>query len=176
MITVLKRKVSKSEAELLVKAIKSTPNIIGYSLKEWLEAEHVIVSENEKGNLLGACLNYDINRDWYKIGALFVFKEFRGQGIGKSLFYKSVEDAVQRGKNVYTISSNPIVIKIIEDSEFEKVSKFFDLTKVWKEDRLFFFKHTVVWIMNLYRIKEIFRKTIVFNSNAPFVFGVKFSQ
>ncbi|NEP87835.1 MAG: GNAT family N-acetyltransferase [Okeania sp. SIO2C2] len=107
-IAVFKRKVSKLEAERLVKAIKSTPNIMGYSLKKWLEVEDVMVAEDEKGNLLGACLNYDIHQDWHKIGALFVFKEFRGQGIGKSLFYQSVEDAVQRGKTSIQLALIPL--------------------------------------------------------------------
>ncbi|MBS3030421.1 MAG: hypothetical protein HCA26_26560 [Dolichospermum sp. DET66] len=59
MFEISKRKVTKAEAELLVREIKLTPNIMGYSLTEWMSAEYIIVAEDENGNMGGACLNME---------------------------------------------------------------------------------------------------------------------
>lgn len=176
MVKILKRKIAQSEAELLIKEIKRTPNIIGYSLKNWLEAEHIMVAEDEKGNLIGACLNYDFHKNWNKIAALIVLDEFKGRGIGKTLFYESFKDARKRKKNVYTISANPIVIKMMKDLGFVRVKSFFELNRVCQKNKFLFYWHTLQWVVNLYRLQEIIRKTIVHKSEKTFVFGVKFSD
>jgi hypothetical protein len=59
------------------------PNIMGYSLREWISAENIMVAENEDGNIAGVYLSYDFHQNWNKIAALFIFEGFRGTGIGK---------------------------------------------------------------------------------------------
>ena len=82
MFKISKRTVTKAEAELLVRQIKLTPNIMGYSLTEWMSAEYIIVAEDDNGNMVGVCLNYDFHPNWNKIAALFVIEEYRGTGLG----------------------------------------------------------------------------------------------
>ncbi len=173
MVKVFKRKLTRAEAEFLIKKIKLTPNIIGYCLREWLNAENIMIAEDEKGNLAGACLNYDFSKQWNKIAALFVLEEFRGQGLGKSLFHKSLIDAIERGKNVYTISSNPIIIKMMKDSGFLIFDNLLKLPKEYQNYQFVFYLHSIKWLLNLYRIKEIFRKKIVYNSQETFFYGIK---
>ncbi|MCC5622565.1 GNAT family N-acetyltransferase, partial [Nostoc sp. CHAB 5715] len=169
MFKVLKRKVTIPEAEVLIKQIKMTPYIMGYCLKEWVEAEHIIVAENENCSLMGACLNYDFSQDWNKIAALFVLEEFRGQGIGRYLFYESVKDAIERNKNVYTISSNPIIIKMMKELGFVTFESLFKFPEKYQNEQLVFYLHSISWLLNLYRTKEIIRKKIVYNSQEPFL-------
>jgi predicted GNAT family acetyltransferase len=172
MIKIIKRKITQSEAELLIIEIKLTPNIMGSALTEWMAAEHIIVAENEDGKMLGACLNYDFHEHWNKIAALFVFNDFRGRGIGKLLFYESYQDAVRRNKNVFTNSANQIVIKMMKDLNFIMFNNLLDLPSVINQYQLTFYWHSLVWLMNLYRIQEIIRKTIVYGYHTNFVYGI----
>jgi GNAT superfamily N-acetyltransferase len=176
MVKIYKRKITQSEAELLIKQIKLTPNIIGYSLTEWMAAEHIIVAENEAGKILGVCLNYDFNQHWHKIAALFVFEEFRGQGIGKLLFYESYQDGVRRHKNIYTISANPIVIKMMKDLNFVLFNNLFSEIKINNKSKLTLIWHSVLWLMKLYRLQEIIRKSIAYKNRTKFVYGIYMLQ
>lgn len=171
MFQIVKRKLTDSESKLVVKEIKSTPYIVGYSLSEWIKAENILVAEDDIGNLLGVCLTYDFHKDWCKIAALFVLNDFRGLGIGKTLFYRSVRDALERGKNVYTISANPIVIQMMKKFKFRLFKNVFDLQNSHKDYYLYFYIHHIIWTINLYRIKEIIRKKIVYKSSEYFIFG-----
>jgi GNAT superfamily N-acetyltransferase len=176
MFKILKRKVTISEAKLLIKQIKLTPNIIGYCLSEWLEAEHIMVAEDEQGNLVGACLNYDFFKHWNKIAALFVLEEFRDQGIGKSLFYESFRDAIERGKNVYTISSNSIILNFMRDLKFLNFKSLLNFPKKYKKYQFAFYLHSIKWLLNLYRIKEIIRKKNVYKPQQTFFYGIKLAE
>lgn len=173
-IRVVKRKITQLEAKLLVSEVKATPNIVGYSLKEWLMANHIMVAEDSKGFCLGACLNYDFHKDWRKIAALIVLEEFRGRGIGRMLFYESFRDAQRSSRNIYIISANPIVIKMMNDLGFITFNSFFELTHLCQNYESLFYCHTIQWTMSLYRIKEIIRKKIIYTEKQRFLFGVKF--
>lgn len=172
MFQIIKRKLTEAEARLVVKEIKSTPYIVGYSFQEWMTAENILVAEDEASNLLGVCLNYDFDKDWYKIAALFVLEEYRGRGIGKALFYKSVRDGLERQKNVYTITANLMVIKMMKDLDFCLFKSLFALPDNYKNHQLYFYLHHLRWIMNLYRIREIIRKKIIYQSSESFVSGI----
>ncbi|WP_427162395.1 GNAT family N-acetyltransferase [Aliinostoc sp. HNIBRCY26] len=176
MVKIIKRKVTTSETKFLLKAIKLTPNIMGYSFREWMEAEHIMVAEDEAGKILGVCLNYDFHEYWNKIAALFVLEEFRGQGIGKLLFYESYQDAARRNKNVFTISANQIVIKMMQDLNFVLFNNLLDFPQVISQYRFTFYGHSLAWLMNFYRMQEIIRKTIVYSDRQNFVYGINLTH
>lgn len=92
------------------------------------------------------------------------------------LFYESFNDAQKSSKNVYTISSNPIIIKMMDDLGFVKFENFFKLTQTYQNHRSLFCWHTAQWIMSSYRIREIIRKSIIYQRVGNFVFGIKFSK
>lgn len=169
---IIKRKITENEAKFLIKKIRLTPKIIGYSLKEWL-AEDMMVAEDEAGNLVGACLSYDFHKDWTKIAALFVFEDYRSKGIGKSLFYASVKDAMERSKNVYIISANPVVIKMMKDLDFSIFRSLLNFPKPYKEYELAFCFHHIKWMMNSYRIQELIRKRINYPDQKSFIYGLR---
>jgi GNAT superfamily N-acetyltransferase len=173
MPKIIKRKINASEAKLLVERIKSTPNIIGYTIEEWLDSEHVFIAEDQQSQLQGACLNYDIARDWTKIAVLYVLDEFRNQGIGKALFHESFNDSIERHKNVYTISCNPIVISLMRELEFTTFSSLQDFPASHMADQVDFYLHTLQWLASPYRIMEITRKQFVCRPQQPFLYGLK---
>jgi predicted GNAT family acetyltransferase len=173
MSKIIKRRIHVLEAELLVEKIKFTPNIIGYTIEEWLDSEHVFIAEDQQGQLLGACLNYDIARDWTKIAALYVLDEFRKQGIGKALFYESFNDSMKRCKHVYTISCNPLVISLMKELEFTMFNSLQDFPASYVADQADFYIHTLQWLTSPYRIMEITRKQFVCRPQQPFLYGLK---
>lgn len=79
------RQLDEQEINELISGIKQTPFIIGYNKKEWLDFEKVYVAEM-KDKIMGVCAIKKINSDWSEIIILFIFAEFRKQGIGKLLF------------------------------------------------------------------------------------------
>lgn len=173
MITVINRKVTPSEAQRLVAAIQLTPSIIGYSVQEWVDSEHVIVAEDPEGLLVGACLNYDFHSDWRKLAALIVMGDFRGKGIGRTLFHKSCSDTQKNNRNIYTISSNQIVIQMMDDLGFSTFKNILYLSQAHRAYGALFCLHSLRWMMHFYRLREIFRKTILYREKTNFVFGTK---
>ena len=171
MVEIVKRKLSQQEAEFLVAEIQQTPYIVGYSVREWLAADRILVAEDDR-SLMGVCFSYDFSPNWTKIAVLFVREEFRGRGIGKRLFYQAVREVAATEKNAYTISANPIVIEMMEDLGFSLFSSLLRLPENCQSDALLFYRHSLQWLLNLYRIRELLRKTIVYRSQPPFIFGV----
>ncbi|NEQ11446.1 MAG: GNAT family N-acetyltransferase [Moorea sp. SIO4E2] len=169
---IIKRKITEQEAKLLIKEIMSTPKIIGYSLREWM-AEDIMVAEDKDCHLVGACLSYNFHKDWTKIAVLFVFEDYRGKGIGKSLLYAAFNDAMERRKNVYTISANSVVIKMMKDLDFLIFDSLFNFPTPYKEYELAFCLHHIKWVINFYRIQEIIRKKIAYPNQQTFVYGFR---
>lgn len=168
MSKIIQRKVTPDEADLLVKEIQQTPYIVGYSRQEWLQWSNIRVAEDENGHLIGVSLNTDFGQNWTKISVLYVREEFRGQGIGKRLFYAAFEDAIARGRNVYTISANPIVILMINELGFSTFSSLLSFPAAHRNQSGIIYWHTLKWLANLYRVKELIRKHYVFQLKEQF--------
>ena len=174
MFKLSKKNLLEREALLLVEQIKRTSNITGYSLKEWLKFKDILVATDELGNLAGLCLYYDFSDAWTFISVLFVLDKFRNQGIGKQLFYTACNDIMKnRKRNIYTSSRNPIVIKMMKDLHFTIFETLLKLPEPYKKYEVKFMIRSLKWVMNFYRIKEITRKLLVYNSSKSFLYGIK---
>lgn len=173
MFRLTRRKVTASEAELLVKEISLSPEITGYSVKEWMRFENVLIAEDNTGQMVGVCLSYDFSSNWAFISVLYVLEEFRGKGIGKKLFHQTCQDILSRGRNIYTSSRNPIVIKMMSELNFLLFETLYTLPKPYKKYEFDFLMRTVKWIASLYRVKEFGRKSIQHRKRKKFVYGVK---
>lgn len=176
MSKIIQRKVTSDEAELLVKEIQQTPYIVGYSGQEWRQAENIRVAEDENGHLIGVSLNTDFGQNWTKISVLYVREEFRGQGIGKSLFYAAFEDAIARGRNVYTISANPIVIMMINQLGFSTFTSLLSFPAAHQNQKGIIYGHTLKWLANFYRVKELIRKHYVFQLKEQFIYAIRLTS
>ncbi|QIZ70449.1 GNAT family N-acetyltransferase [Oxynema aestuarii] len=172
MVKIVRRKVTSPEAQLLLKEIQKTPYIVGYSYKEWREAENIRVAEDSHGNLMGVSLNIDFGKNWTKIAVLYVREANRGRGIGKRLFYSAFEEAIARKRHVYTISSNPMVIKMMADLEFTTFSSLLNFPKAYQSERRLIYIHMLAWLANLYRIKEMMRKHWIYDEEEQFIYGI----
>jgi GNAT superfamily N-acetyltransferase len=173
MVKIIQRKLTADEADLLVKEIQGTPYIVGYTFKEWMDAENIRVAEDEKGYLMGVSLNTEFGKTWTKIAVLYVREEFRGQGIGKRLFYAAVEEAIDQGRNLYTISANPIVINMIHDLEFSTFPSLLAFPETAQTHRFTIYSHTLKWLANVYHLKELIRKHYVYQLKENFVYAIR---
>lgn len=176
MIKIFRRSLTENEAALLVSEIKKTPNITGYKIKELIDCENCIVAEDENSNFIGACISHKFIKNWIKISTLFVLADYRNLGIGKRLFCESCEDAAKAGKNIYTSSRNPTVIRVLEDLKFIKFESLNKLLNSYRNHKFLFVIHYIKWIMNTYRLKEMARKKITYRKEQPFIHAVKINR
>lgn len=173
MYQLIQRALQKNEAKILVDQIKQSSNITGYSYQEWMSFDNVLVAEGRKEQLMGVCLYYDFSKQWTFISVLFIFNQFRGNGIGKALFYRACQNIKNNQKNIYTASRNPIVIKMMKDLNFIIFDSLLTLPKPYKKYELIFALRALKWIMNYYRIKEFVKKSIIYKEKNKFVYGIK---
>lgn len=164
---IIYRKLSKQEITVLANEVKSTPNIIGLTRKEWTDLGKVFVSE-VSGELAGVCADKDLGFGWSEIADLVVLEKSRGLGLGRELFNTVFKHAKASHKHIYAVSRNPLVVAMMRKSGFEFVKSFL------------FLPHPVQYnniklIFNFYHIKEYLRKYFkyrYFNNVSPYNYGI----
>lgn len=103
------RSLTADEAVRLHEALKSTPNILGYTVFELRRLTDLFVAEVDR-QFAGVCVSVDLPQGWTEIAALYVLPEFRRSGLGRRLFRAAWEQAQCRRRHVYVLSRNPQVV------------------------------------------------------------------
>ena len=106
---IVHRPLTHAEAALLHRELQTTPNILGYTVRELERLADVQVAEAE-GEFAGLCFSVDLAQGWTDIAALYVLPGFRGRGLGEKLFHAAWERAQERRRHVYVLSRNPQVV------------------------------------------------------------------
>ncbi|MBC7808391.1 MAG: GNAT family N-acetyltransferase [Akkermansiaceae bacterium] len=113
-----KCKLTPPEADCLHEELKSTPNILGYTIPELLGFSEVLVAtakgENGSEAFAGACLCKDLRWNWTEISVVYVLPAFRGRGISTQLFTTAFAGARERKRHIFTLSRSPQVIHLME--------------------------------------------------------------
>src|SRR5438477_3383148 len=107
------RKLTHEEAALLHEELKTTPNILGYTIRELISFSQVLVAVIE-GDFAGVCISKDLSFGWTDIAVLYVLPAYRGRGLGRELYTAAWQKAQQRGRHIYTLSRSPEVIHLME--------------------------------------------------------------
>lgn len=163
-IVITKRKPRKEEIDFFISEIKTTPNISGYTKKEWERFKDVWIAEAE-GKAVGVVVNKNFSKDWAETPILYVHEPHRFKGIGKRLFKEAIKSAKGAKKNIYYVSRNPIVIKWIKEEKM----KIVPINKM----PLSVFLHFLKKMLNFYRVKEFIRKIMVLKTEGPYIHGYK---
>ena len=169
-ITITPRKSALAEAACLHEELKSTPNILGYTIPELLRFSHVLIAEAVEENgvaFAGICISKDLLFNWTDIALLYVLPDFRGQGISTRLFDAAFVRAQERRRHIYALSRSPQVIHLMEKSGMT-------LTRaVWKAP-LAVHIHMNCHMNNWYRLRESVRKSKMRKDDGNhFVVGTK---
>jgi GNAT superfamily N-acetyltransferase len=149
-VTLSRRPFTPDEAARLHAEIKTTPNILGYTVRELLRFRDVFVAEAD-GAFAGACIDHDLAFGWTEITALYVLPAFRGRGIGTLLYTAGWEDARRRGRHVVTLSRSAEVIHLMERLGMETTRS------IWRAP-LAYHLHMNRHMMSWYRTREMRRK------------------
>lgn len=159
------RKLTGAEALLLHEELKTTPNIIGYTVEELSRFPDVFVAEVD-GEFAGACLSKDLLFGWTDIAVLYVLPAFRGRRLGTELYTAAWKRAEERGRHIFTLSRSPEVIHLMERFGMKTTHA------VWKAP-LAFHLHMNRHMMSLYRIREAGRKAKMMKDAAPLLGGTR---
>ena len=113
MREIVHRPLTLAEAEQVHAALRETPNILGYTVRELLRLSDVFAAEAD-GAFAGVCFSVDMGQRWTEIAAVFVLPEFQGRGIGTVLFAAAWDRGWARGRHLYVLSRNPQVVGWME--------------------------------------------------------------
>jgi len=162
------RALTRDEAVRLSAAIRKTPNILGYPPKELQGFPDCLIATLEDGTFAGVCLTKHLAGVWSEIAVVYVFPEFRGQGIGTALFQAGFRKLQSADQRILCISREPIILRRMEAAGMRYIS-------AW---RLPFSIHVVkFWYMqSVYRQCEAFRKIAVFRGQPAFRTAVTLPQ
>ncbi len=165
MTEIVHRPLTPTEAVQVHRALKETPNILGYTVRELERLTDVYAAEVE-GQFAGMCFSVDLRHGWTEIAALCVLPEFRGRGLGGALFEAAWERAQAGRRHVYVLSRNPQVIGWMQARGMDVGGKFrnMPLAVYW-----YMARHMASW----YRTTEAIRKRKAIGQCPPLLQGIK---
>ena len=159
------RPLTRAEALTLHRELKTTPNILGYTVRELERLSDVQVAEVE-GEFAGVCFSVDLAAGWTEIAALYVLPEFRGLGIGVALFHAAWERAQGRRRHVYVLSRNPQVVGWMQERGMAVDGK------LWRAP-LAVHWYMQCYMASWYRVAESVRKGKEIGQCPPLLQGIK---
>jgi GNAT superfamily N-acetyltransferase len=173
-VIVTKRRPTSREVAALIGAIRSSPNITGYTAAEWTGPGPVFVAEDAAGEFLGACLHDDFTTDFTEIAVIFVFEQHRGKGVGRALFDASCIDLQQRRRNALLIFRDEAIDRMARGAAFAVFPCLSALDGPYRGYASpLKTGYKLHWLANPYRLLEIARKRIVFGTQPGFRYGLK---
>ena len=165
MSPLIHRSLTLQEAQILHEELKTTPNILGYTVSELLGFQEALIAE-EAGAFAGVCLSKDLRSGWTDIAALYVLPPFRGRGLGTELYLAAWQRAEERGRHIVTLSRNPTVVSLMERSGME-------VSPSMRNAPFALHLHMQCHMASLYRTWEMLRKFRAMRNAPPLHCGVK---
>ena len=168
MTEIVFRSLTLPEAERLHGALKDTPNILGYTVRELIRLPPMHIAE-AAGEFAGACFCVDLRGSWTEIAALCVLPEQQRRGIGAALFAAAWHRAEERKRHVYVLSRNPQVVRWMEARGMEVSGTLWNAPLVVHGCMM---RH----MASGYRLRESIRKRRIIAACPPLVQGIKRCQ
>ncbi len=159
------RPLTRAEAELLHEELKSTPNILGYTVAELLRFTDLFVAEIE-GAFAGACISKRLLFGWTDIAVLYILPRFRGRRLGKRLYTAAWQQAQRNRRHIFTMSRSPEVIHLMEQFGMA-------ISRSMLKAPLAVHLHMNRHMMSLYRNQEAIRKANQMPTKNRLVMGTK---
>ena len=163
-VKIIEKAFNKQEAKIIQAEIRKSPDITGYSLRELLGFKNIFKAYKNQ-EFAGACINFDFGESWTELSGFIVLPKFRGRGIGRLLYKSAFADAENRKRNIYVVSRNPAMQRIIRESDLKIISDFRRLPQVIR-------LHSLSFIVSWYRVIEAIRKAFM-KKSGKFIFGIR---
>jgi N-acetylglutamate synthase-like GNAT family acetyltransferase len=164
---IIHKKPNDNEAEQIIKLIKNTQNITGYTVNEIKSFDEVYIAYIDS-IFAGAVINIHNTASIAEISVLVVCEKYKGIGIGKELFLTSLKSLESQNKTIWCVSRNPVVINFFRLYDFKIIS-------FWKLP-LTVSLYNLTFIFNTNRIKEYFRKQMYAPNLAKFQYAIKYKN
>lgn len=161
----MNRRLTEEEIAFLVREIKKTPMIAGFSAREWRKFDEIFVAE-VNGKIAGTIVLTRLFFGWMRITAFFVLEKYRNKGIGSKLFDAAYDLIVKNKNRAYVASYDIAVIHKMQQKDMWLTDNFFELPFIVG-------CFNIGFVMHPYRIYEFFRKEIELKSVKRLIYGVK---
>ncbi|MBC8139736.1 MAG: GNAT family N-acetyltransferase [Fibrella sp.] len=165
------RTLTLAEANCLHEELKSTPNILGYTVSEILRFSDVLVAvaidTDGTEMFAGVCVSKELLWGWTEIAVLYVLPAFRGRRLSTQLFTTAFAQAQERGRHIFTLSRSPEAIHLMKRLGMEMSGS------AWKAPLAVHLEMN--WhMMSTYRWREASRKMKIRKDDGfAFVSGIK---
>lgn len=163
---IVRRRLDDKEIAFLIKEIKQTPNITGFTVSEWDSFDGIFIAEIDN-KLAGIIALKNTAGNWVSIEAFYVLSKYRNFGIGNKLFDAALKAAMKKKRNLYVITYNEAVVSIMRKNNLQVFDAFFKLP-------FFVMLANITHALNCYRVYEFIRKKIAFPADRKLTFGIKF--
>ncbi len=164
------RPLTVDEATVLHHELKTTPNILGYSVHELTDfgTGIVAVADTDTGAAFaGVCLCKDLLWNWSDIAVLYVLPTFRGARLGSRLFTAAFDTLRERERHIFVLSRTPQIIRLMEARQMRMGGSGFAAPLAVHID-------INLHMMNAYRWREAVRKQKMRREDGhSFVMGTK---
>ena len=158
--TLVDRPLLPEEAQQVSRAIRETPNILGYSPRELLSFASCLIMETTDGDLAGVCVTKHLSRSCSEIGFILILPLYRRQGIGSALFHIALQRLVEQRRTILCVSREPSILRLMEASGM----RFLPEWRLPVAVHLARMRH----YSNAYRFCESFRKMPMYRNQPPF--------
>ncbi|MGH4034105.1 GNAT family N-acetyltransferase [Actinomycetota bacterium Odt1-20B] len=169
-----RRPLTRSEAADIMRQIRESPHITGYSVREWTGGRDTFaLVHSETGRLAGALLVHHLAGRWSEIAVVFMLEEFRGRGIGRQMLRDSLRAMESADRNLLLFFCSPGMGRLTAEAGFTVLESETDFTHGSLRRKLFLsVLYKAQWLCSAYRLREIRRKRRDFDCSFEFKVGV----
>lgn len=160
-VEVQRRPLTPTEAKLVIRQIKASGKITGYSKREWTGKRDIFVLVNAAtGEPLAVLLFHHLWGGWTEASVLFVLEGHRKRGYGKALLQAALRTLSHSDRDLIIFFSEPHMEYLVREADFEVYESEQEFAKRSLRDRIFIQGiYKLQWLFSSrYRLKELWRK------------------
>ena len=159
--SLVERALTRDEAVRLSAAIRETPNILGYPPKELQTFRHCLIAETDTGAFAGVCILKRLAGSWWDLAVVYVFPEYRGQGIGTALFLAGFRHLQDSGQHILCTSREATILRLMAAQGMCDIPD-------WRLPLGVHLAKSRHYMLSGYRWREAFRKAPMYHDQPPF--------
>ncbi|WP_406462036.1 hypothetical protein OHB07_10810 [Streptomyces sp. NBC_00111] len=168
------RPLTRPEAAGIMREIRKSPDITGYSEGEWTgRRDTFALMDTGTGRLAGALLVHHLAGRWSEMAVVFLFEEYRGRGLGPRMLQGAIRALEPADRDLLLFFCSSGMGRIAGESGFDVLAGEAEFTRGSLRRTLFLsVLYKAQWLCNAYRLREIRRKKREFQCSFAFKVAV----